>query len=560
MDTRWLRHYGPGVRPHIDVAPYENLTAMLADSTRRYGAQTAFAYGGRNLTFAELDERVRQFAAYLQQVVQLRRGDRVALMMPNTLWYPVAWLGTVAAGCVAVNISPFAGQTEAAYRLYDSGAQLLVVADTVDGTLIPALQCPPVRHVLIAEDSQPIGFWGGRMSEWLKRYLEWQPKPAALDGTPTLKQALAAGQAQLHGFHAPPLQPGDLAALQYSDGVNGRAKAVEITHGNLLANVHQAAEWFKNTLKPGAETFAVMLPFYYLFSLSLNMLLGIRLGAQQVLVEHTHRTDVWLRTLGRYPVSVLFGINGLFAKLLQHPALADVDFGTWKAVVSGGMALERRIAAQWQRQTGTVITEAYGLTEAGPGVCAQPLHLAPRPGSVGVPLPNTLVEIRDTAGRALPPGAVGELWVKGPQVMRGYWMRPEESAAVLDGRDYLATGDMALMDTEGFIYIKGRRSDLIEIGGHTVYPDEVEHAVLELPGVWAAACVAATDASGAHTVKLYVVRADAAVDARTVAAHCRHRLHPHQQPAEIVFCERLPQSATGKLRRAELRRTVAEAV
>lgn len=552
MNARWLQHYEPGVRHQIDVRRHAHLWVMLADSVARYGKQTAFVHGSRHLSFADVAAQATHFAAYLQQVVQLRRGDRIALMLPNTLQYPVLWLGAVQAGCVVVNISPFAGQAEAAYRLHDSGAQLMVVADTVGLEVIQALRHAPVRQVLrTGSGGEPPHFWGSHMAEWLKHPLEWQLQTESLRDIPDISQALRQGQTCV--FQAPNLQAEDLAVLQYSDGATGRPKAVEITHGNLLANLHQTEEWVKNTLQAGVETFAVALPFSYLFSLNLNMLLGLRLGARQVLIEHLHRTEAVAGALARHPVSVFFGINDLFRQLLQQKALAGVDFSTWKMVVSGGVALQRSVAEHWYRQTGTVIVEAYGLAEAASGVCAHPLHLRLNNGSVGVPLPNTRVEIRDEFGRVLPPGEVGELWVEGPQVMRGYWMRPEETAAILDKQDYLATGDVAMMDEQGFIHIKGRRSDLIRVHGQIVYPDEVEHAVLELSGVVAAACVAVPDGAGGDAVRLYVVRSGSMPSAATVRAHCHHHLAAHQQPADIVFCQRLPQSASGKLRRAELR-------
>ncbi|MCP2041587.1 long-chain acyl-CoA synthetase [Neisseria sp. HSC-16F19] len=555
MDTRWLAQYEPGVRYNIDTAVYASVDALLADSVAKYGSKKAFTHEGYSLSFAELAELAADFAAYLQHKLALKRGDRVALMLPNVLSYPVLLLGVLKAGCVAVNLSPNLKMTDAAYRLIDSGARVLVVADNADSELVRLLANQPIYHVLVAPTQGAPNARVGSPMAWLKQRLIRRPGREMPAGAVMLVQALRRGRR--YRPEVTPVETGscDLAVLQYTEGTTGRPKAAELTHGNLIANMLQADEWVKNTLKPGAETMAVMLPLYHIFSLTINLLLGLRLGSHQILIDNPRDTAAVVKTLSHYPISAFSGIDGLFRALLYQRGFAALDFSTWKITLASGLPIERSTAEAWRQVTGVALTEAYGLTEAGPGVCCIPLHLCLFSGTVGIPVPNTQIQIRNAAGQVLPAGQAGELWVKGPQVMRGYWMHPEETARVLDENDYLATGDVALMDAEGFVFIKGRCRDVIHVNGIPVYPEEVERIVTRLKGVRAAACIGVPDPQTGERVKLFVVRAEPALTSAEVMQHCQASLEAHQLPLVVVFKEKLPQSSIGKLKREALRQT-----
>jgi long-chain acyl-CoA synthetase len=553
----WLAQYPPDVPAEIDAAALQTIPALLADSVARYGPRPAYACFGHTLSFSALDKASRDVAAWLQ-AAGLKPGERVALMLPNVLPYPVALFGLLRAGLVAVNVNPLYSARELRQQMADSGAAAIVILESFAHTLQAVRTAlPALRVVIVAALGDMAGPLRGALINAVVRHVQRRVPPWKLPGARRWSEVLREGAAL--AFTPPPLVLDDAACLQYTGGTTGVSKGAVLSHRNLAANMLQIRAWLGATLRPGEEVVLTPLPLYHVFSFTCNGLLFMHLGGLCVLVPNPRDLPGLLRIWRRWPVTVIAGINTLFTRLLDEPGFMHLDFSRLKLAVGGGMAVQRTVAERWTRITGGCILEGYGLTEAAPVVCANPRSTLAWDGTVGLPLPSTAVEVRDEEGHSLPPGQAGELWLRGPQVMRGYWRQPEETAQVLSSEGWLRTGDVAVMDAAGRVRIVDRIKDMIVVSGFKVFPNEVEDVLTLHPAVREAACVGEPDAVAGEVVRAYVVLRDGqTATAGELLAHCRAQLTAYKRPRSITIRDELPKSPVGKVLRKALRQEMAE--
>lgn len=550
----WLKNYPPGVPEEIDLQVYSSLADFFTQTCQRYKDHTAVSNFGSTLTYQQLEQLSKQFAAYLQQELGLQKGERLAIMLPNVLQYYVAMFGALCAGLVVVNVNPLYTAPELVEELLDAKVETLIVLANFAHTVEKAYERLPLKQVIVTEIGDLFSFpksWVfNNVARYIKKMVPNYHIPAAI----SFKHALARGKHMR-------LQPVDLtqedvAYLQYTGGTTGTAKGAILTHGNILANIEQATIWVKTSgLKDGEEIIIVPLPLYHIFSLTVCAFCFLKLGGHAVLITNPRDIPQFIKQLARVPYSVLVGINTLFNALLQHPELKQLSFSKLKLVITGGMPLQQVVADNWHKATGNFILEGYGLTEASPIVTVNPTNIKGFNGSIGLPLSSTDVEIRDVAtdDRTLALGEEGELCVKGPQVMRGYWNNEAETRQAFTQDGWLKTGDIARLDAEGFVYIVDRKKDMILISGFKVYPNEVEAVLASHPGVREAAVIGvANDVSG-EAVKAFVVKKDPALTVESILAFCRERLTRYKIPHQIEFVPGLPKSNVGKILRRELR-------
>ena len=551
MEKIWLNSYEPGVRAEVDVRAYGSIVDVFHNSVQKFGSRPGYTNMGVSQTYAETGAYVDQFASYLQNVLKLPRGERVAVMMPNVLQYPVAVFGILQAGCVVVNVNPLYTPRELEHQLKDAGVSTIVVLENFANTLELVLPRTPVKNVVVASVGDMLGLLKGTLVNFVLRKVKKMVPEYRIAQAVRFKDALAQGKQQ--PFKPLALTLEDLAFLQYTGGTTGVAKGAELTHGNIVANMQQAGEWIKAKLVDGEETVVTALPLYHIFSLTVNLMIFTKAGAKNILITNPRDIPAFVKELKNNQITVLTGVNTLFNALVHNPDFAGIDFSTWKISLGGGMAVQKAVAQEWKRITGTPLIEAYGLTETSPGVCVNPLNISEYTGSIGLPIPNTDVQIRDGEGREVPVGEAGELWVKGPQVMRGYWQRPDETAKVMDAQGYLATGDVAIMNAQGYVKLVDRKKDMIVVSGFNVYPNEVEDVVAEMPGVLEVACVGVSSEKSGEAIKLFVVKKDPALSKEDIIAFCRQNLTAYKVPKDIEFRQELPKSNVGKILRKELR-------
>jgi long-chain acyl-CoA synthetase len=553
MEKIWLKSYSPGVPAEIALGDLGAIGEKFEESVRRYGGRTAFVSGaaGVGITYRELDALSRNVAAYLQSVLRLPPGSRVALMLPNLLQFPVCLLGALRAGCVVVTVNPLYTARELEHQLADSGAEAIVILENMAHVLEKAVGRTPVRHVIVTGVGDLLGFPKKHLAHFVVRRLKKMVPPFSLAGAVSFGAMLALGAAAR--FDPVAVSPDDLAFLQYTGGTTGVSKGAMLSHRNLLANARQAEVWSDPFLDPNEENILVTaIPLYHIFALG-SAVSHIARGGVNVLVSDPRNTAAFVKVLAKYRFVSLPAVNTLFNSLIHHPDFARVDFSRLKFAIGGGAAVQRAVAERWQQITGVPLCEGYGLTECSPTVSCNPLHLTAYNGSIGLPMPSTDVSIRDENGVEVPLGESGELCVRGPQVMRGYWNRPDETARVMTPDGYLRTGDVAAMDAEGFIRIVDRKKDLILVSGFNVYPNEVEQVVAMHAGVLEAAAVGVPDEATGEAVKLYVVKKDPALTAQALIAHCRESLTAYKVPKLVEFLDELPKSNVGKVLRRELR-------
>jgi long-chain acyl-CoA synthetase len=551
MEKLWLKSYPPGVPAEVKLDRFASLPAMLDWVAVRYRDKSAFSNQGATIAWHELDAMSRRFAAYLH-AAGLRKGERVAIMMPNLLQYPVVLFGALRAGCTVVNVNPLYTARELQYQLANSGASAIVVLDNFAHTLEQVLPSTQVRQVITTRVGDMLHFPKAQMVNLVVKHLRHMVPDWHIEGAVSLADALRRGEF----LPAPdmPLETRDIAFLQYTGGTTGVPKGAVLTHGNILANIEQITAWTAGTLAEGDETIVIPLPLYHVFALT-AMLTFCRLGEHIVLITNPRDIHGFVRELKHLRFSALIGVNTLFNALLGAPDIGQVDASRAKLVVAGGMALQRAVAERWQQVFGTPIIEGYGLTEASPFVCANPLNAAAYSGSIGLPVPSTEVALLDDAGAEVAPGEPGEICVRGPQVMAGYWNMPEETAHVFTPDGWLRSGDMGRMDAQGFIKLIDRKKDVIIVSGFKVFPNEVEDVVALHPGVFEVAAIRARDEQANEAVKVVVVRRDPALTAEALIEHCRKNLTAYKVPRYVVFrTEPLPKSNIGKI----LRRVVME--
>lgn len=551
MDKIWLKSYEPGVRAEVDVCAYSSIIDVFQDSVKKFGNKPGFSNMGVTQTYAQTAVLVDQFASYLQNVLKLPRGERVAIMMPNVLQYPIAVFGILQAGCVVVNVNPLYTPRELEHQLKDAGAATIVVLENFANTLELVLPRTPVKNVIVASVGDMLGFFKGNLINFVLRKVKKMVPNYRIAQAVSFKDTLAQGKQ--HTFRPMDLTLDDLAFLQYTGGTTGVAKGAELTHGNIVANMQQAGEWIKSKVVDGEEVIMTPLPLYHIFSLTVNLMIFTRAGAKNILITNPRDIPAFVKEMKANKVTVLTGVNTLFNALVHNADFASIDFSTWKISLGGGMAVQKAVAQEWKRITGTPLIEAYGLTETSPGVCVNPLDIPEYTGSIGLPIPNTDVQIRDGEGKEVALGDAGELWVKGPQVMRGYWKRPEETAKVMDADGFLATGDVAIMDARGYVKLVDRKKDMIVVSGFNVYPNEVEDVVAEMPGILEVACIGVASEKTGEAIKLFVVKKDDSVTRESIIAYCRENLTAYKVPKDIEFRQELPKSNVGKILRKELR-------
>jgi long-chain acyl-CoA synthetase len=549
VERVWLNQYPPGVPTDIDPDLYPSLNAMFDEACAAYGNLPAYQNFGAVLTYAQLDALSRAFAAWLQKKSGLAAGDRVALMMPNVLQYPVALFGILRAGMVVVNVNPLYTARELEHQLKDSGAKAIVIVENFAHILQQVLSHTDLKQVLVTRIGDLLGFPRGALVNAVLR-LRKQIPPWSMPGAITLKSALGGGL----GLKVAPLEigPQDIAFLQYTGGTTGVAKAAVLTHRNMVANVLQASAWIRPALQPGPQRIIITaLPLYHIFSLTANCLLFARLGAKNVLITNPRDFPGFVKELRKHKFFYISGVNTLFNALLHTPGFEALDFSTLKITLGGGMAVQGVVAARWKKVTGNILTQAWGLTETAPAACINPMGVDFN-GSIGLPISSTDVSIRDDAGMEMGTNEVGEICVFGPQLMRGYWNRPDETEKVMFG-DWLRTGDIGRMDEKGFVFIEDRKKDMILVSGFNVYPNEVEAVVAEHPGVLEVAAVAQLDEGSGESVALFVVKKDPGLTAEALTEYSRANLTGYKVPKHVYFRTELPKTNVGKILRRALR-------
>ncbi len=551
MDKIWLKHYPPGVPEDIDMDEFHSVVDVLRQSVEKFGDRPAYTNLGTTLSYADVDRLSRDFAAYLRHVAQLSPGDRVAVMMPNLLQYPIAIFGILRAGMVVVNVNPLYKPRELAHQLTDAGARAIVIVENFAATLERALNGTRLDTIITTRIGDMLPQPRRLLVNLAVKYLKRKVPAWKLPHTTALPAALSAGAATR--LEAPELGHEDMAFLQYTGGTTGPAKGAVLTHGNIVANLQQASAWLRPSLREGSETIITALPLYHIFALTANCLTFLKIGGLNVLITDPRDMPAFVRELGKHRFTAITGVNTLFNGLLNAPGFGQLDFSSLRLALGGGMAVQRGVAERWKAVTGVPIIEAYGLTETSPAACINPLDLSDYNGSIGLPIPSTECSIRDDDGNQLPIGEAGELCIRGPQVMRGYWNNPDETGKVLSADGYLRTGDIARMDENGYFYIVDRKKDMILVSGFNVYPNEVEDVACAHPGVLEAACIGVSDEKSGEAVKLFVVRKDPGLDAQTLIAWCRENLTGYKVPRHVEFRDELPKSNVGKILRKELR-------
>ena len=549
MDRIWLKSYPKGIPAEIDVNTYASVRDMFDRTVAEFGPRPAFTCMGSSLTFAELAAKSASFGAFLQGR-GLKKGARVALMMPNILQYPVCVFGVLRAGYTVVNTNPLYTPRELEHQLTDSGAEVIVVVENFAHTLQEVVNRTSVKQVVVTSIGEMLGV-KGRLVDFVLRHVKKLIPAWDLPGSIRFSEALAEGaRGKLdHG----PITHDDIAFLQYTGGTTGVAKGAMLLHRNIVANLLQAGSWVNPFLGTERHVILTPLPLYHIFSLTANCLVFMTLGAENVLITNPRDIPGFVKEMRKHRFTALTGVNTLFNALLNNQDFRKLNFSNLRMTLGGGMAVQQAVAERWKQVTGTPLIEAYGLTETSPAATINPLDLPEYNGSIGLPVPSTDITLRDDAGNDVPLGQPGELCVKGPQVMAGYWHRPDETAKVLDANGWLATGDIGVMDERGFVRIVDRKKDMILVSGFNVYPNEIESVVVTHEGVLECAAIGVPDAKSGEAVKLFVVRKDNHLTAEALIAHCRAHLTGYKCPREIEFRSDLPKSNVGKILRRELR-------
>ncbi|MBT3068823.1 AMP-binding protein [Rhodoferax sp. U11-2br] len=559
MESIWLNSYPPGIPAEVDVFEFTSLRNMLQRSCQRFGDLPAYSNMGVSITYAQLDRLSRDFAGYLQKSLGLRQGERVALMMPNLLQYPVALFGVLRAGLVVVNINPQYTAAELEHQLKDSGAVAIVVLENFAHTLQQVLDKNPTLTptVITTEVGDMFAPVKKLLTNVVVKHIKHMVPPWTIGGSTPFNAALRAGRQQ--NLEEVPLCQTDLAFLQYTGGTTGVAKGAALTHGNLVANVQQMTAWMARDLVEGKEVFVCPLPLYHVYALTSNLVF-MKLGARTVLVTNPRDMRAYIQDLKRYPFTIIIGVNTLYRALLDTPGFAGVDTSALKVTSAGGMAVQSVVAERWKKRTGVNIIEGYGMTETSPIVIANPLDTEAWTGTIGIPIPSTQAVILDEAGKQLATGEVGEICVRGPQVMPGYWNCPDETSKVFTAEGWLRTGDMGFVDDRGYFRITDRKKDMIIVSGFKVFPNQIEDVVALHPGVAEVVAIGVQDDRSGEVVKIVVVKSDPALNEQLLLAHCRQHLTSYKMPRIIEFrSEPLPKTNLGKFLRRELRDAAAGA-
>ena len=547
----WLKNYPPGVPADIGPLPHATIPALLAGSVARFGDRPAFENFGVQMSYAELDRLSRDFAAYLQSGLGLRKGDRVAVMMPNILQYPIALFGILRAGLIVVSVNPLYTARELEHQLKDSGAAAIVIFEGAAATLQSILRATPVKHVIVAAVGDMLGFVKGMLINFVLRRVKKMVPDWNIAAAVRFPEALAAGQGL--SFTAPAVDTDDLAFLQYTGGTTGVSKGAMLKHRNVLADVAQVQVYFTGHVSEGTEVAVAPLPFYHILALVLNCMMHLALGSRQILVTNPRDIPRLVKTRDGSGFTFFVGVNTLYNALAHNAEFAKLDFSKARVFGGGGAPLQLAVAKRWKEITGKPLVEGYGLTETSGAATVNPPNISEHTGTTGFPLPSTEVEIRDPDGKVVPMGDSGEVHIRGPQVMAGYWNRPEETAKVIGKDGFFATGDIGQFTPEGYLRIVDRLKDMVLVSGFNVYPNEIEDVLAAHPGILEAAVIGIPDEQSGEAVKAVVVRKDPSLTAEQVIAHCRASLTGYKVPRQVEFRTTLPKSPVGKILRRELR-------
>jgi long-chain acyl-CoA synthetase len=551
MEKVWLKQYPEGIPAEVDVAAYSSLKEILEKSCARFADLPAYGNMGVSITYRELDQMSRDFAAYLQKVVGMKKGDRMAIMLPNLLQYPVALFGAQRAGVVVVNTNPLYTARELEHQLKDSGATAIVVLENFAHTLEQVLPRTPVKTIITTQIGDMFPAFKRMLTNLVVKHVKKMVPEWHLAQTTTFNDALAAGHAQT--LDDVPVRLDDLAFLQYTGGTTGVAKGAMLTQANMVANVQQVGTWIARDLLDGKEVAIIPLPLYHIYATTTNLVF-MKIGTRSELITNPRDMPAFIQTLKKVPFTVIIGVNTLYNGLLNAPGFAELNLHRLKVVSAGGMAVQHAVADRWKQMTGVPIVEGYGLTETAPVAISNPLNIKDWSGNIGVPIPSTEAAILDEDGSMLPINAVGEIAIRGPQVMKGYWHKPEETAKVFTRDGWFRTGDMGFMNELGQFKITDRKKDMIIVSGFKVFPNEVEDVVMMNPKVMEVAAIGVPDEKSGEAVKIVVVKKDASLTDRELLDHCRQHLTNYKVPRMVEFrTEPLPKTPIGKILRRELR-------
>jgi long-chain acyl-CoA synthetase len=551
MEKTWLKSYPPGMPKTIDVDAYRSVIEVFEQAATKYGNSPAFTNLGTTLSYADMDRLTAQMASYLQQLPNMRGGDRVAVMMPNVLQNPIAIFGILRGGFTVVNTNPLYTTRELKHQLTDSGAKVIIVMENFCHTLMDVIDETPIQHVITTQLGDLLKFPKSLIVNLVVKHVKKMVPPFSIPDAVNFKTALSRGARKPHI----PVETDheDIAFLQYTGGTTGVAKGAMLTHGNMIANMQQASAWISDSVDENKETIITALPLYHIFSLTANCLTFMKVGAQNYLITNPRDMPNFVKELQNVSFTAITGVNTLFIGLMNTPGFDQIDFSRLKLTLGGGMAVQKPVAERWQKITGTPLIEAYGLTETSPAVCINPLTLPEFNGSIGLPVPSTEVSIQDENGKLLPQGEVGELCVRGPQVMKGYWQREDETRDAITPDGWFKTGDVAKMNSAGYFRIVDRLKDMILVSGFNVFPNEVESVIVGHEGVLEVGVVGKPDEEAGEVVKAVIVKKDQSLTEEDVIAHCRKSLTGYKVPKIIEFRTELPKTNVGKILRRELR-------
>ena len=550
MEKIWLKSYQAGVPAEIDLNEFRSIGDLFVKSVKLYGPRKAYINMDKAITYAELDKLSADFGAYCQSVLKLQKGARIALMMPNLLQYPVCLYGALRAGYTVVNCNPLYTERELEHQLKDSGAEAIVIVENFASVLDKVIARTPVKHVLVTQLGDMLDFPKRMIVNVVVKHVKKMVPAWNLPGAVELRDALIAG-----GRH--PLKPvdvghDDLAFLQYTGGTTGVSKGAMLTHRNIIANLLQAHAWIASSLND-EEIIVTALPLYHIFALTANCLTFFKIGATNLLITNPRDIPGFIKEIGKYPFTTITGVNTLFNAMINSPDFAKIDLSKLHLTLGGGMAVQRAVAERWKQITGVTLIEAYGLTETSPAATMNPLDMPEYNGCIGLPISSTEVTIRDDEGKDLAMGEPGELCIRGPQVMKGYWNRPDETDKVIMSDGFLRTGDVAIMDAKGYFKIVDRKKDMILVSGFNVYPNEIEDVLAMHPGVLESAAVGVPDDKTGEAIKIFVVKKDPALTEASIIEHCRTHLTGYKVPRQIAFRSELPKTNVGKILRRQLR-------
>jgi long-chain acyl-CoA synthetase len=551
MEHSWYNSYDEGVPHSIDVNEYSSLKEIMEDAFKKFSNKPSFTCMGKTFTYAEIDELSKKFASYLQNDLKLEKGSRVALMMPNILQYPIALFGALRAGMVVVNVNPLYTERELEHQMNDAGAETIVIFENSAKILQNVIKNTPVKNVITTSIGDMLGFPKSLIVNFVIKHVKKMVPAWSLPGNISFVDTLAKGDSSK--YSEPTLNHDDVAFLQYTGGTTGVAKGAVLSHGNIVANMVQARAWIKNVINPGNEIIITPLPLYHIFSLTANCFIFSSVGALNVLITNPRDIPGFVKELSKWKFTAITGVNTLFNALLNNEDFKKLDFSTLKVTLGGGMAVQRPVAEAWKATTGKPLIEAYGLTETSPAACINPLTLPAYNGMIGLPISSTDCKIIDDEENEVAVGERGEIAIKGPQVMQGYWNRPEETAKVMTKDGFFKTGDIGVEDESGYFKIVDRKKDMILVSGFNVYPNEIEDVVAAHPKILEVAAIGVASEKSGEAVKIFVVKKESDLTEDDVMGYCRQELTGYKVPKIIEFREELPKSNVGKILRKDLR-------